>query len=153
MRLWHKDLLDSLPQKQLTAQWRECCCIAKNIVENGTPNHVLVNKIMNYDMKHFYTYGIYVYIEMEHRDCKCDLRKFDKYFDSDVGIVKTFSELFNEFHNEWHNERYLDQCYYNIQEKFDCGAVSEEEWKKFEKKYYEMKERYAEEKNQIEGND
>ena len=148
MRLWHKDLIDSLPRKQLLGQWRECCAIIKNIKEKGTPNHLLVNKIMDYDLKHFYTYGLYVFIETEHRDYKCNLRKFDQYFKGGK-IVKTFDELFDG----WHNERYLDQCYYNIQEKFDCGAVSEEEWKKFEKKYYEMKERYAEEINQIEGND
>ena len=51
MRLWHKDLITVLPRQQLMAQWRECCCIIKNITEKGTPNHLLVNKIMNYDIK------------------------------------------------------------------------------------------------------
>ena len=73
MRLWHKDLIDSLPRKQLLGQWRECCAIIKNIKEKGTPNHLLVNKIMDYDLKHFYTYGLYVFIETEHRDYKCIL--------------------------------------------------------------------------------
>ena len=35
MRLWHKDLIDSLPRKQLLGQWRECCAIIKNIKEKG----------------------------------------------------------------------------------------------------------------------
>ena len=39
MRLWHKDLIDVLPRQQLISQWREICCIAKNIAEKGTPNH------------------------------------------------------------------------------------------------------------------
>ena len=30
----------------------------------------------------------------------------------------------------WHNERYLKQCYYNLQEKYDCGGISKEEWMK-----------------------
>ena len=136
MRLWHKDLITSLPRQQLIAQWRECCCIAKNIFEKGTPNHILVNKIINYDMKHFYTYGLYVCVEMIHRGYKCDSRKFDRYFSSGE-IIKDFSELFNE----WHNERYLDQCYYNLQEKFDCGGIPEEEWNIVNKKYYELKEK------------
>ena len=136
MRLWHKDLITSLPRQQLIAQWRECCCIAKNIFEKGTPNHILVNKIINYDMKHFYTYGLYVCVEMIHRGYKCDSRKFDRYFSSGE-IIKDFSELFNE----WHNERYLDQCYYNLQEKFDCGGILEEEWNIVNKKYYELKEK------------
>jgi uncharacterized protein (TIGR02328 family) len=35
MRLWHKDLIPILPDKQLLGQWRECCLIAKNIKEKG----------------------------------------------------------------------------------------------------------------------
>lgn len=50
MRLWHKDLIDVLPRQQLIAQWRECCCIAKNIADNGYPNHILVNKIMDFGL-------------------------------------------------------------------------------------------------------
>ena len=145
MRLWHKDLIDSLPRKQLLGQWRECCAIIKNIKEKGTPNHLLVNKIMDYDLKHFYTYGLYVFIETEHRDYKCNLRKFDQYFKGGK-IVKTFDELFDG----WHNERYLDQCFYNLQEKFDCGGMSEEEWEKVSKKYYEVKGKYSNERKEIE---
>lgn len=145
MRLWHKDLIDSLPRKQLLGQWRECCAIIKNIKEKGTPNHLLVNKIMDYDLKHFYTYGLYVFIETEHRDYKCNLRKFDQYFKGGK-IVKTFDELFEG----WHNERYLDQCFYNLQEKFDCGGMSEEEWEKVSKKYYEVKKKYSNEQKEIE---
>ena len=48
MRLWHKDLIAFLPRKQLLGQWRECCAIARNIAVNGTPNHVLVNKVLDY---------------------------------------------------------------------------------------------------------
>lgn len=150
MRLWHKDLITSLPRQQLIAQWRECCCIAKTIIEKGTPNHILVNKIMNYDMKHFYTYGLYVCVEMIHRGYKCDARRFDKYFTGGE-IVKDFSKLFNENDNEWHNERYLDQCYYNLQEKFDCDGIPEEEWNILNKKYFELKEKYLEENKKIEG--
>ena len=47
MRLWHKDLIPVLPRQQLIGQWRECCLIAKQISEKGTPNHILVNKIMD----------------------------------------------------------------------------------------------------------
>ena len=48
MRLWHVDLIDVLPRKQLLSQWRECCAIAKSIADKGTPNHILVNKITDY---------------------------------------------------------------------------------------------------------
>ena len=56
MRLWHKDLIPFLPRMQILGQWRECCLIAKSISENGTPNHILVNKIMDYPIEHFYRY-------------------------------------------------------------------------------------------------
>ena len=28
----------------------------------------------------------------------------------------------------WHNSNYEVQCYYNLQEKYDCGGISEEDW-------------------------
>ena len=56
MRLWHRSLVPFLPRQQLVAQYRECCAIAKNWVANGTPNHILVNKVMNYSPDEFITY-------------------------------------------------------------------------------------------------
>lgn len=47
MRLWHKDLIPYLLKLQLLSQWRECCAICSNIANKGTPNHILVNKIMD----------------------------------------------------------------------------------------------------------
>ena len=35
----------------------------------------------------------------------------------------------------WHNDRYLKQCFYNLQEKYDCGGISEEEWWVLESRY------------------
>ena len=58
MRLWHKDLLPYLPKQQLVSQWRECCCIAKNISVSGTPNHILVNRILEYPERHFVCYAV-----------------------------------------------------------------------------------------------
>lgn len=31
-----------------------------------------------------------------------------------------------------HNDRYLKQCYYNLQEKYDRGIITQEEWEKIE---------------------
>lgn len=56
MRLWHIDLIPYLPRLQLISQWRECCCIAKNIADKGTPNHLLVNKVLDYDSSDFEFY-------------------------------------------------------------------------------------------------
>ena len=133
MRLWHKSLIPYLPNQQLLGQWRECCCIAKNISENGTPNHILVNKIMDYTIEDFVRYGIEVSSVMRHRGYHVDIGKFTRYFDDSI-----VEEVFKYFHGipmcdvfpEWHNDRYLRQCLYNLQEKADCNGVSEEEWAK-----------------------
>lgn len=122
MRLWHKDLIPVLPRQQLLAQWRECCCIAKNIAEHDTPNHILVNKVMNYPIQHFITYTYLVAEEMKNRGYKVDKRKFDQYFKLRFILIE--DGLFRN----WHNERYLRQCYYNLQEKYDCGGITDQEW-------------------------
>ena len=47
MRLWHINLIKALPQQHLVAQWRELSAIAGAIQKNGTPNHVLVNFVLD----------------------------------------------------------------------------------------------------------
>ena len=48
-----------------------------------------------------------------------------------------FVDLTGFYDKEWHNDRYLAQCYYNLQEKYDCGGISEDEWQKIEDFYRE----------------
>lgn len=38
----------------------------------------------------------------------------------------------------WHNDRYLIQCYYNLQEKYDCGAISPDKFQMVENRYDEL---------------
>lgn len=123
MRLWHKDLIPYLPKQQLLGQWRECCCIAKNIHDKGTPNHILVNKIMDYPIEHFFRYGYRVWKEMRSRQYNVDWNKFSKWFNN---MSSEYAE--DKLYATWHNDRYLLQCLYNLQEKYDCGGISEEEW-------------------------
>ena len=130
MRLWHKSLISVLPRQQLLGQWRECCCIASNIAKNGNPNHILVDKIMDYNIGHFFTYSIqYVAHEMLVRGYKVELSKFWKHFSiGDTYEVPNFDELYKD----WHNDRYYKQCYFNLEEKYDCGGITENEWIKIE---------------------
>lgn len=130
MRLWHKDLIPVLPRQQLLSQWRECCCIARNIAVNGTPNHILVNEIMNYHLDHFVSYCVLVVNEMRRRDYKVDDIKAFKYIQYRRGPVD-----FYDLYMNWHNDRYLTQCYYNLQEKYDRGGITEEEWSKIAQMY------------------
>ena len=127
MRLWHKDLIEVLPHKQLVGQWRECCLIAKNISADGTPNHLLVNRIMEYPMSHLYNYGVLVCEEMGRRGYKCDFNKFSHWF---TYPHETYQVDFDDLFVNWHTHRYFWQCFYNLEEKHDCGGMSDTEWDK-----------------------
>lgn len=127
MRLWHKDLIAVLPRQQLFGQWRECCAIMQNIKNNGTPNHILVNKIMEYPIEEFNEYAERIRDEIIERGHNCYFGNFSKW-QTKTNIERINGEIFAG----WHNERYLRQCYYNLQEKYDCGGMSEAEWKRIE---------------------
>lgn len=128
MRLWHKDLIPVLPRQQLLGQWRECCCIARNIAEKGTPNHLLVNKIMDYPLNHFNYFGSLIICEMARRGYFVNHDNFNKWIRNENGTLPYPYPEYNELFEGWHNERYLLQCYHNLQEKYDCGGISETEW-------------------------
>ena len=129
MRLWHKDLISVLPRQQLLSQWRECCCIARNIAVNGTPNHLLINKVLEYPKWHFMEYSLIVCMEMERRGYKVNRKNFFKWFDLIEEKSIKYEIKRERLFIGWHNERYFLQCYYNLQEKYDCGGITEEEWK------------------------
>ena len=132
MRLWCKDLVKYLPRLQLLSQWRECKCIAKNIKEHGTPNHILVNKIMDYDLSQFCQYSIMVYNEMKDRGYKVN-ENVALYIDN---ITEHHPMIYpTDLFKDWHNERYLRQCLLNLQEKYDCDAIPEKEWQIIYKKF------------------
>ena len=123
MRVWHKDLIPYLPRQQLLGQWRELCCIAKNIYANGTPNHLLVNKVIKYVDMEFTQYARQVYLTMLYRGYTPNWDNFMKYRETPY-VELPMSDIFVD----WHNDRYFWQCYYNLQEKYDCGGLTDEEW-------------------------
>jgi len=126
MRLWHKGLIPALPRQQLFEQWRDCCLIAKKIAEKGTPGHILVNRIMDYPLSHFRNYVNLVANEMERRGYKCRYGDCIKYIAGIKSLQLTAYDY--EIFPGWHNDRYMEQCFYNLQEQYDCGGISEEEW-------------------------
>ena len=139
MRLWHKDLIEVLPRQQLLGQWRECCAIARNIAEKGTPNHMLINKVMDYPLVHLLYYGRLVACEIACRGYVVHGDKFDDWFRDDSGAIPFLPyPQYDELFKEWHNNRYLLQCYHNLEEKFDCGGISREEWKAIVVKVYSL---------------
>ena len=132
MRIWHKELITVLPRQQLLGQWRECCLVARNIRDLGKPNHILVDKVMLYDLSHFYNYALLIKKEMQKCGYKCNFNRFTRYWDEDYKCpyIK-FEDLFSG----WHNDNYLRQCYYNLQEKHDCGGIESNDWNRIVNKY------------------
>ena len=133
MRLWHKDLISVLPREQLVAQWRELSAIAGNIQTKNTPNHILVNKVMDYPFDHFITYAKIVREEMTRRGYQTRNSVWDKI----VALQPIWHTInFNSLYFDWMDNQYLRICYYNLLEKYLCGGIKEEDWKKILNKYY-----------------
>lgn len=133
MRIWHKDLIPVLPRQQLLGQWRELCLIARNIYEKGTPNHILVNRVMDYPIGHLFRYAQMIYWEMDRRGYRCNWNKFENNFSYRLMHMPSDERLFEG----WHNKEYLIQCYYNLEEKYFCGGISKEDFIKIWEVYHE----------------
>ena len=111
MRLWHKDLLEVLPKQQLLGQWREL-----NSIFSRENKHILINFIYDdYNLDHFYSYSTLLVCEMALRGYKIDQTKMINYF-KDKKVDYLPIEL---IYKEKMGKRYLKQCLYNLQEKFD----------------------------------
>ena len=116
MRLWHWKLLPYLPKSQLVAQWREL-----NSIYVKQDKHILINYIYEYDRVHLLAYSLLVISEMEERGIKINsLDNFTKFFEYTRLMSIDQREKFEPF-PEHHNYRYLRQCFYNLQEKYDRG--------------------------------
>lgn len=144
MRLWHKDMIHYLPQQQLLGQWRELCLIGSLLAKDHTPNHILVNPILDYEPEHFEYYCDLVISEMLSRSfqiteqslmrLQMDVRAWRIFLGVEVPFnyieLNWGMQLDGEVFNGWHNKRYLRQCYYNLEEKYDRGGIPEKEWMK-----------------------
>ena len=140
MRLWHKDLISILPREQLVAQWRELSAIAGAIQKNGTPNHSLVNFVLDYSYDHFISYAYYVRQEMTKRGYKTMDKVWYKITSlNEDGDILPVEEVYPQKMNDF----YLMVCLYNLMEKVDCGMIPEpyaeyieDEWEYIEGEWY-----------------
>ena len=119
MRLWHKDLIKVLPRQQLLAQWRELCSIYVK-----QDNHILINFVYE-DISSLKEYSDLIIQEFERRGYKISSNAMGRY--TDYFSDKNIEGVAEIFPNKM-NIRYFKQCYYNLEEKFDCGGVSIEEF-------------------------
>lgn len=129
MRIWHKDFIKVLPREQLVAAWRELSAIAGAIQKNGTPNHLLVNFVLDYDYDHFISYAYYVRQEMTSRG----YRTMDSVWNKIVALKPDYTLLpLNDVYERKMNTTYFNICYFNLFEKWLCDGISEEDWIKIE---------------------
>lgn len=125
MRLWHKDLIQVLPREQLVGEWRELSLIASNIQKKGSPNHLLVNFVLDYDFNHLISYAYYVREEMTKRG----YRTMNSVWDKIVSLKPNYNILpLEEVYKEKMNNTYYCICWYNLFEKYLCGGIKEEDW-------------------------
>lgn len=127
IRIWHINLIKVLPREQLVAQWRELSAIAGAIQKKGTPNHILVNFILDYDFDHLISYAYYVREEMTRRG----YRTMSSVWEKITSLKSNYTILPLEvIYPEKMDTLYLNICYYNLYEKYLCGGIRDEDWVK-----------------------
>ena len=132
MRLWHYKIIKLLQKAQLIAQWRELNSIFKK-----QDKHILINYVYEYHKESLLLYTQYVINEMSRRGYK--IKSFDNYYRYFMGYIVDLEDVINEVNPfpDHHTDRYLLQCFYNLQEKYDRGQ------KDFTKEEYQMLENYV----------
>jgi len=78
----------------------------------------LINYIYEYPKYDLEAYSNMVVDEMKKRGIKANLENGKKYFND--SFTRLFSKDYIPF-KKHHTDRYLIQCYYNLQEKYDRG--------------------------------
>lgn len=147
MRLFHYALLPYLPGLQFKGQLREIVLVMHQWRNEGKTNHLLINKVMEYDKKHLTSYLLWYreeYRKRYHKDIKSDILcefidfadyKIDKDFTWSPVTNKIVSvRVLNNIFPDWHNKEYLRVCLSNLYEKHFFGVgksrITNEEWKR-----------------------
>ena len=140
MRIWHYKLIPYLPKSQLLAQWRELNSIFKK-----QDKHILINYIYEYENNKsddLFDYTCIVINKMRKRKIK--IKSYDNifnYFEYSNAFIESYIYDFEgvsyELFKNHHTDRYLIQCFYNLQEKYDRGQ------KDFSKEIYDRLEEFV----------
>ena len=86
---------------------------------------------MDYDKNYFLHYTLRVVTELKIRKIKYQ----EKYWTEIRDFCVKYGTPITSLNYPEHNQRYLKQCFYNLQEKYDRGIISEEEYKKIRNVY------------------
>jgi len=129
MRIWSKSLIPVLPTKQLKAMRYE---LGDMIKQYPNIKHPLVKFANYYNIKYLAQYFKEVCNECEKRGIKMNHKYNMEIWNlwqikvplEDNGVPNEACRFKED------NRRYLIQCYYNLQEKYDRGIITQEEWEK-----------------------
>lgn len=130
MRLWHKDLLPYLPDRQFKGQLRELVAIMRDWRDKGKTNHLLINRVMDYPKSHLFAYFLDYVIEYE--------KRYEKPISIDICVEFTMFcgtyRYVDEVFKDWHDRKYLKICMANLYEKHKYGVgnsrITDNEWAK-----------------------
>ena len=130
MRLWHYALLPYLPDLQFKGQLRELVAIMHDWRDKGTTNHLLINKVMEYEKASLARY--FIHYET------CYHQRYGKWLNSRYwGEFKEFAKFEPKpryYAEGWHNKEYLRVCMANLYEKHVFGVgksrISDDEWRR-----------------------
>lgn len=127
MRLWDYRLLPYLSELQFKGQLRELVIIMHDWRDKGTTNHLLINKVMEYDKSELYSYFIIYYNAYKERYNKNIDSKILMEFE-DFGGYRFTSTPFKD----WHTKEYLRMNMANLAEKHFMGVgksrITDIEW-------------------------
>lgn len=139
MRLWHYALLPYLPDAQFKGQLRELVAIMHDWRDKGKTNHLLINKVMEYDKQELSTYFmIYKAWYKERYNKWLDDNEFEKFAEP-----MPISEIVKRkgLYIGWHNKTYLRICMANLYEKHlgvGKSRITDEEWARLCRGYEEI---------------
>lgn len=132
MRLFHYELLPYLPELQFKGQLREIVLVMHQWRDEGKTNHLLINKVMEYDKGHLTTYFMkycYWYAQRYHKPVSTKYAlEFQEFCPEVIGFIDT------PIFDSWHNKEYLRVCMANLYEKHFFGIgksrITDEEWQR-----------------------
>ena len=93
--------------------------------------HPLVGYVKNHSKDYFLDYVIVLTNEMDKRGIKYKSNLYDEiveFYNKDMDIL----EHTKEYYYPEHNKKYYKQCYYNLQEKYNRGIITPDEWAQIE---------------------
>ena len=129
IRIWDYRLLPYLPDLQFRGQLRELVAIMHDWRDKGKTNHLLINKVMEYEKRDLSSYAWFYFDEYAKRN--------GKHNDNLVKEFVNFAEggRFNPYPFEnWHKKEYLRMNMSNLAEKHFFGVgksrITDAEWKR-----------------------